>query len=76
MMQIQLHINCIFSPNAIALLGTHRIDDAARSLLRFADRVDTDRFGEPSALAVIVHDGYGYTRPDGVAVIPICALGP
>jgi len=57
-------------------LGTHRIDEAAKSLLRFADRVDTDRFGEPSALAVIVHDGYGYTRPDGVAVIPIRALGP
>lgn len=57
-------------------LGSHRIDDAARSLLKFADRVDTDRLGEPSALAVIVHDGYGYTRPDGVAVIPIGALGP
>lgn len=57
-------------------LGTHRIDAAAKSLLRFADRVDTDRCGEPAALAVIVHDGYGYTRPDGVAVIPIGALGP
>ena len=57
-------------------LGTHRIDDAARSLLKFADRVDTDRCGEPSALAVIVHDSYGYMRPDGVGVIPIGALGP
>ncbi len=57
-------------------LGTHRIDDAARSLLKFADRVDTERCGEPSALAVIVHDGYGYMRPDGVGVIPIGALGP
>lgn len=57
-------------------LGTRRIDAAARSLLKFADRVDTDRRGQPAALAVIVHDGYGYTRPDGVAVIPIGALGP
>jgi hypothetical protein len=27
------------------------------------------------ALAVIVGSGYGYVRPDGVAVIPIGALG-
>ena len=57
-------------------LGTHRIDSAASSLLRFKERVDTDRWGEPAALAVIVHDGYAYTRRDGVAVIPIGALGP
>ena len=57
-------------------LGTGRIDDAARSLLKFADRVDTERCGEPAALGVIVGNGYGYTRKDGVAVIPIGALGP
>ncbi|MYA34795.1 MAG: ATP-binding protein [Gemmatimonadales bacterium] len=57
-------------------LGTGRIDDAARSLLKFADRVDTDRCGEPAALGVIVGNGYGYKRPDGVSVIPIGALGP
>ncbi|WP_420633006.1 ATP-binding protein [Candidatus Palauibacter sp.] len=57
-------------------LGTGRIDDAARSLLKFADRVDTERCGEPAALGVIVGTGYGYTRKDGVAVIPIGALGP
>ncbi len=57
-------------------LGTGRIDDAARSLLKFADRIDTERCGEPAALGVIVGAGYGYTRRDGVAVIPIGALGP
>ena len=57
-------------------LGTGRIDDAARSLLKFADRVDTDRCGEPAALGVIAGNGYGYKRPDGVSVIPIGALGP
>lgn len=57
-------------------LGTGRIDDAARSLLKFADRVDTERCGEPAALGVIVGNGYGYARKDGVAVIPIGALGP
>lgn len=57
-------------------LGLSRIDDAARSLLRFAGRVDTSRCGEPSVLGVIVERGYGYVRSDGVSVIPLGALGP
>lgn len=56
-------------------LGAGRIDQAVRSLLKFAGRVDTERCGEPAALGVIVGSGYGYTRPDGVAVIPVGALG-
>ena len=32
------------------------------------DRVDTSRCGEPATLGVIVHGGYAYMRPDGVAV--------
>lgn len=57
-------------------LGLSRIDDAARSLLKFADRVDTSRWGEPAVLGVIVERGYGYTRSDEVSVIPLGALGP
>ena len=57
-------------------LGLARVDEAARSLLKFADRVDTSRCGEPAALGVIVERGYGYVRPDGVSVIPLGALGP
>ena len=57
-------------------LGLSRIDDAARSLLKFKDRVDTSRCGEPAALCVLVERGYGYVRPDGVSVIPLGALGP
>ena len=57
-------------------LGTSRIENGARTLLRFAERVDTRRCGKPAALGVIVHSGYAYTRPDGVAVIPVGALGP
>lgn len=57
-------------------LGLSRIDDAARSLLKFADRVDASRCGEPAALGVIVERGYGYVRPDGVSVVPLGALGP
>jgi uncharacterized protein len=57
-------------------LGTRAVDDAAATLLRFADRVDTDHVGAPSMLGVIVSTGPGYRRPDGVHVIPIGALGP
>lgn len=57
-------------------LGVSRIDDAARSLLKFANRIDTSRCGEPATLGVIVDCGFGYVRPDGVSVIPLGALGP
>lgn len=57
-------------------LGAGRIEEAAQTLLKFADRVDTNRTGEPAALGVITGSPYGYRRPDGVSVIPIGALGP
>ncbi len=57
-------------------LGPRAVDDAARSLLRLADRVDTARHGKPAALVVVTGWGYGYRRPDGVCVVPIGALGP
>ena len=57
-------------------LGEGRVDEDARNLLRLAARVDQKRMGEPMALGVIVSSGYGYTREDGVGVIPIGALGP
>ena len=57
-------------------LGAGRVDEGARSLLKFAARVDPAVWGEPSALGVIVGAGYGYLREDGVGVIPIGALGP
>ena len=57
-------------------LGHSMIDDAAAHLLTFANRVDTTVCGKPTTLGVIVGTGYGYVRPDGVAVIPVGALGP
>jgi uncharacterized protein len=60
----------------IKLGGGDAIDEAAANLLKFAGEVDTRRSGEPSTLGVIVARGYGYTREDGVQVIPITALGP
>jgi uncharacterized protein len=57
-------------------LGQGQVDAAAARLLRFAGRIDTARCGSPTLLGVIVATGYGYRRDDGVAVIPIGALGP
>ncbi|HTR76657.1 MAG TPA: DUF4143 domain-containing protein [Gemmatimonadaceae bacterium] len=57
-------------------LGQGSVEEAAASLRRFAERVDTSKCGLPATLGVIVGGGYGYQRPDGVAVIPVGALGP
>jgi uncharacterized protein len=56
-------------------LGQRAIDEGAASLIKFRNIVDTSQRGEPTVLAVITATGYGYTRPDGIAVIPISALG-
>jgi hypothetical protein len=52
------------------------VEQGAASLLKFVDRVDTDKCGAPSLLAVITGMGYGYSRDDGVTVIPFGALKP
>ena len=57
-------------------LGQADIDTAAANLLTFARKVDTTKVGEPATLAVVTATGYGYTRPDGVAIIPAATLGP
>lgn len=57
-------------------LGPAAVDDAAATLRRFAQTVDTSVVGEPAFLAVIVPGGYAYTRPDGVLVVPAVTLGP
>lgn len=57
-------------------LSPASVDNGAASLLKFADGIDTAKCGLPAALAVITGTGFGYVRPDGVAVIPIGSLGP
>ena len=57
-------------------LSGEREDEAAKSLHRFVDSVDTSHVGQPAALIVITADHYGYTRDDGVAVVPLAALAP
>ena len=56
--------------------GEGPIEEGVRNLLKLRDRVDPDRTGPPGALTVIVGIGHGYTRPDGVVLAPLTALGP
>lgn len=60
----------------IKLGGEKRIEEGAASLLRFKDRIDTVKSGDPAVLAVISATGYGYVRKDGIQVIPVGSLGP
>ena len=57
-------------------LGQSKIDDAAKSLIAVAGRVDTDVHGQPAALGVITGWGAAYRRNDGVWVLPIGTLAP
>ena len=57
-------------------LGSSRIDEAAANLISLRNKVETEKVGQPAVLGVITAAGYGYTRPDGVVVVPIGALGP
>jgi len=57
-------------------LGQGQVEAAAAGLLRFRQQIDTRRTGEPAFLAVICASGYGYRRADGIAVVPVGALGP
>jgi predicted AAA+ superfamily ATPase len=59
----------------VKLGGEAHIASASKSLLTFAQRVDTAKIGPPATLAVVVATGYAYQRPEGVAVVPIGALG-
>ena len=57
-------------------LGSTRIADAEKSLVALRDhRVDLDRVGSPSFLAVVTGTQYAYTLPSGVHVIPLGVLG-
>ena len=60
----------------IKLGGEGPVEEGARNLLKLRDRVDPERTGPPAALVVVTGVGHGYTRPDGVVLAPLTALGP
>ncbi len=58
----------------IKLGSMNAIDQAASTLNRVCEKVDTTITGPPTRKVVITAGGYGYDRPDGVAVVPLAAL--
>lgn len=60
----------------VKLGGPELVEQGVRSLRRLRQRVDPDSMGEPGKLMVVTAGGYGFEYPDGVAVVPITALGP
>lgn len=57
-------------------LGERWVEQGAATLRRVAGRMKQGQRGEPSALAVIIPNGYGHVRAGEVGVIPVAALGP
>ena len=57
-------------------LGTGYIEEAAQNLLKFKNKVDTEKMGEPSFLMVLSGCNYSYKREDGVYVVSINSLKP
>ena len=55
-------------------LGAGYIDEAAKNLLKFKERIDTKKCGEPSFLMVLTGAEYSYKRQDGIYVISIGTL--
>ena len=60
----------------VKLGGAKAINQAAAALLKVRDRVSERRATNLAQLVVITGGRYSYRRPDGVAVVPLAALGP
>ena len=55
-------------------LGAGYIENAAQNLLKFKEKVDVSKCGEPSFLMVLTGTNYSYRREDGVYVVSIGSL--
>jgi len=51
------------------------IDDAAKNLLKLKSAVDPGKIEMPASLNILTGNGMSYTRPDGINVISLAALG-
>lgn len=52
-------------------MGAKQIDDAAKTLIQFKDKIDIDKSGEPAFLMVLTASELSYIREDGVYVVSI-----
>lgn len=56
-------------------IGVGFIEEAAKSLKKFAANIDTDKMEAPKSLNIITGTGMSYRRPDGINVISLASLG-
>lgn len=56
-------------------LGVGYIEDAAKSLKKFAASIDSTKMGKPKSLNIITGTGMSYRRPDGINIISLASLG-
>lgn len=55
-------------------LGAGEIPDAVNNLNKFKDKVDTDKYGEPTFLMILTGADYSYKMEDGIYVVSIGTL--
>jgi len=55
-------------------MGPNEFESAAENLLKLKARVDSDKMNSPSFLMILTATGMGYTRGDGIHVVPIGCL--
>ncbi len=55
-------------------LGNKQIEEAVANLLRFQEKINTDRMKKASFLMVLTGGQYAYQRPEGVWIVPIGCL--
>jgi len=56
-------------------LGGGMHDEAAKNLLRLSNVIDSTKVSKPASLNIVTGTGMSYTRPDGINVISLAALG-
>jgi predicted AAA+ superfamily ATPase len=56
-------------------LGVGYTDEAAESLKKFANNIDTSKMDAPKSLNIITGTGMTYRRTDGINVISLASLG-
>jgi hypothetical protein len=55
-------------------LGMRQIEEAASSLIKLSQKIDTEKMNQPSFLIVLTGGQVAYKRSDGVLVVPIGCL--
>jgi len=55
-------------------LGSKGVEEAAKNLMKFKEKVDLEKMGEPSFLMIVTATDRAYLRKDGVYIVPIGCL--